>query len=61
VEERAANLLVPLTLFHCREFTGANLLTFCLYAALGSTFFYLHSILFRFRVTHQRMQVGHAA
>jgi MFS family permease len=41
VEERTANPLVPLTLFRSREFTGANLLTFCLYAALGGALFYL--------------------
>jgi EmrB/QacA subfamily drug resistance transporter len=41
VEARAANPLVPLTLFQSREFTGANLLTFCLYAALSGALFYL--------------------
>ncbi len=41
VEERAVSPLVPLTLFRSREFAGANLLTFCLYAALGGTLFYL--------------------
>jgi predicted MFS family arabinose efflux permease len=41
VEERAVNPLVPLSLFRSREFAGANLLTFCLYAALGGALFYL--------------------
>jgi len=40
-ETRTANPLVPLNLFHSREFVGANLLTFCLYAALGGALFYL--------------------
>lgn len=41
VEAHAREPLVPLTLFRSREFTGANLLTFCLYAALGGVLFYL--------------------
>jgi EmrB/QacA subfamily drug resistance transporter len=40
-EARTANPLVPLALFRSREFVGANLLTFCLYAALGGALFYL--------------------
>jgi MFS family permease len=39
-EARTANPLVPLALFRNREFVGANLLTFCLYAALGGALFY---------------------
>lgn len=39
VERRAANPIVPLSLFRSRAFTGANLLTLMLYAALsGATF-----------------------
>jgi MFS family permease len=41
VEERTSSPLVPMTLFRSREFAGANLLTFCLYAALGGALFYL--------------------
>jgi EmrB/QacA subfamily drug resistance transporter len=41
VETRAREPLVPLTLFRSREFLGANVLTFCLYAALGGALFYL--------------------
>lgn len=40
-EARTSNPLVPLALFRSREFVGANLLTFCLYAALGGALFYL--------------------
>jgi len=40
-EEHAADPLVPLALFRSREFLGANLLTFCLYAALSGALFYL--------------------
>jgi EmrB/QacA subfamily drug resistance transporter len=39
VEARAASPMVPLTLFNSRSFTGANLLTLALYAALGIFFF----------------------
>jgi Major Facilitator Superfamily len=33
--------MLPLTLFRSRDFAGANLLTFLLYAALGGTMFFL--------------------
>jgi len=39
VEARAKAPMVPLRLFESREFTGANLLTLLLYAALGIFFF----------------------
>jgi predicted MFS family arabinose efflux permease len=39
VERRAAFPMVPLSLFKSRSFTGANLLTLLLYAALGIFFF----------------------
>ena len=38
-ESRAASPMVPLELFRSRDFSGANLLTFFLYAALGIFFF----------------------
>lgn len=41
VERHAQVPLVPLTLFHSRNFSGANLLTFFLYAALGEFLFFL--------------------
>ena len=40
-EERARNPMLPLTLFRSHDFTGANLLTFFLYSALGGTLFFL--------------------
>ncbi|MGH7527860.1 MAG: MFS transporter [Gemmatimonadales bacterium] len=41
VEARTPNPMVPLDLFRSRTFTGANLLTFLLYAALGGALFFL--------------------
>ena len=41
VESRLENPMVPLELFSSRTFTGANLLTFFLYAALGGLLFFL--------------------
>jgi EmrB/QacA subfamily drug resistance transporter len=41
IEERTSSPLVPMSLFRSSEFAGANLLTFCLYAALGGALFYL--------------------
>jgi EmrB/QacA subfamily drug resistance transporter len=40
-EARVRNPMLPLALFHSRTFTGANLLTFLLYGALGGTLFFL--------------------
>jgi EmrB/QacA subfamily drug resistance transporter len=41
VEKRAASPMMPLSLFRSRTFTGANLLTLWLYAALGGALFFL--------------------
>ena len=41
VEVRARHPMFPLSLFRSPSFTGANLLTFMLYAALGAMFFFL--------------------
>ena len=41
VETRARYPMVPFSLFRSRTFTGANVLTFLLYAALGAMFFFL--------------------
>ncbi len=41
VEARLPHPMLPLALFRSRTFTGANLLTFLLYAALGGTLFFL--------------------
>ncbi len=41
VESRIAHPMLPLALFRSKTFTGANLLTFLLYGALGGTLFFL--------------------
>ncbi|MEO0408842.1 MAG: MFS transporter [Cyanobacteria bacterium P01_A01_bin.135] len=41
VEAEAVNPMMPLALFRSRAFTGANLLTLLLYAALGGALFFL--------------------
>ena len=41
VESRSAAPILPLELFRMRNFTGANLLTLFLYAALGGAMFFL--------------------
>jgi EmrB/QacA subfamily drug resistance transporter len=41
IEENSSSPIVPLTLFHSRAFSGANLLTLFLYAAIGYFFFVL--------------------
>jgi EmrB/QacA subfamily drug resistance transporter len=40
-ESRARNPMLPLHLFRSRDFSGANLLTLLLYAALGGALFFL--------------------
>jgi hypothetical protein len=41
VERRHPNPMLPLTLFRSRNFSGANLLTLMLYAALGGSLYFL--------------------
>jgi EmrB/QacA subfamily drug resistance transporter len=41
IEARKRNPMLPLSLFRSRNFTGANLLTLLLYAALAGTLFFL--------------------
>ena len=41
IEEKVSQPMLPLALFRVPTFTGANLLTFLLYAALGGTLFFL--------------------
>jgi EmrB/QacA subfamily drug resistance transporter len=41
IEEKVSQPMLPLELFRVRTFSGANLLTFLLYAALGGTMFFL--------------------
>src|SRR5437773_9055744 len=40
-ERQVLNPMLPIALFHSRIFTGTNVLTFLLYAALGGTLFFL--------------------
>jgi EmrB/QacA subfamily drug resistance transporter len=47
VEARSAAPMVPLALFRARTFSGVNLLTLLLYAALGGAFFFLPFALIR--------------
>jgi EmrB/QacA subfamily drug resistance transporter len=41
MEARSRSPMLPLTLFRSRTFSGANVLTFLLYAALGASLFFL--------------------
>src|SRR5256885_1262188 len=41
IEEKVSQPMLPLALFRVRTFSGANLLTLLLYAALGGTLFFL--------------------
>jgi EmrB/QacA subfamily drug resistance transporter len=41
IETRISNPMLPLVLFRSRTFSGANLLTFLLYGALGGSLFFL--------------------
>jgi MFS family permease len=40
VERRSPGPMVPVALFHSRSFSGANILTFLLYSALGGVLFF---------------------
>ncbi len=44
-EMRSANPMMPLGMFSSRQFTGANIVTFVVYAAIGSFFFLLIAFL----------------
>jgi EmrB/QacA subfamily drug resistance transporter len=41
IESRSANPMMPLDVFHSRDFTAANLVTLLLYFGLGGIFFFL--------------------
>jgi EmrB/QacA subfamily drug resistance transporter len=45
IERRSSHPLIPLDIFANRQFTAANLVTFALYAALGSLFFLMAIVL----------------
>ncbi len=47
IEANSRNPMVPLDVFHSREFTGANLVTLLLYFGLGGTLFFLPFTLIR--------------
>ena len=49
VEARVSAPMMPLSLFRSRSFTGANLLTLWLYAALGGALFFLPFVLIQVR------------
>ena len=44
-ERRSRNPMMPLSIFKSRQFTAANLVTFCVYAALSGVFFLLVAFL----------------
>jgi EmrB/QacA subfamily drug resistance transporter len=44
-ERRSANPMMPLSIFKSKQFTAANLVTFCVYAALSGVFFLLVAFL----------------
>ncbi len=44
-ERRSANPMLPLDIFHSRQFSAANLVTFAVYAALGGFFFLMVAFL----------------
>jgi predicted MFS family arabinose efflux permease len=53
VEQRSTHPMLPLDLFKSRQFTGANLVTVSIYAALGGFFFLL--------VVHLQVTLGYSA
>jgi EmrB/QacA subfamily drug resistance transporter len=53
VENRSAHPMVPLDVFKSRQFSGANAVTFAIYAAFGATTFLL--------VVHLQVDLGYSA
>jgi EmrB/QacA subfamily drug resistance transporter len=53
VEQRSAHPMVPLDVFKSRQFSGANAVTFAIYAAFGATTFLL--------VVHLQTDLGYSA
>ena len=53
IESRSTHPMVPLTVFRSRQFSGANLVTFTVYAALGAATFLL--------VVHLQQDLGYSA
>jgi MFS family permease len=59
IERRSSHPLIPLDIFTSRQFTATNLVTFALYAALGSVFF-LMAIVLQVSVGLSPLQAGAA-
>lgn len=57
IEARSSSPMVPLTLFRSQRFSGANLLTFLLYAAIGIFFFLFPLNLIQVQGTPQPQRV----
>ena len=53
IERRSSHPMVPLSIFRSRQFSGANAVTLCVYAALSSTMFLL--------VVHLQSDLGYSA
>jgi EmrB/QacA subfamily drug resistance transporter len=53
VERRSSHPMIPLSVFRSRQFSGANLVTFAVYAALGAATFLL--------VVHLQTDLGYSA
>jgi Major Facilitator Superfamily len=53
IEARSSHPMVPLSVFRSRQFSGANLVTFTVYAALGAATFLL--------VVHLQQDLGYSA
>ena len=59
VERRSANPMLPLEIFRSRPFTGANLVTFVVYAALGGVSFLL-AVFLQISLGYSAVQAGAA-
>ena len=59
VERRSANPMLPLEIFRSRPFTGANLVTFAVYAALGGVSFLL-AVFLQISLGYSAVQAGAA-
>src|SRR5262245_3759360 len=59
VEARGSHPMLPLDVFRSRQFTGANLTTLAVYAALGGTFF-LVVLELQFALGYSALEAGAA-
>ena len=60
VERRAPQPMLPLSIFSSRQFTGANLVTFVVYAALGAMFF-LFVVFLQIALGYNAIEAGAAS